>query len=255
MPLLRSFSRPWLVSLAVLSLGVPLLVAPMNTPSLQAQESQSVEQALLRTITVTGQGEERVTTTQAQINLGIEVQSETAEEAQTEAARRSNAVVDFLQERRVEKLQTTGISLSPRYNYNDGQQTLVGFTATNTVSFRVANDEAGTIMDRAVKAGATRIDGISFMAEDAAIATAQKAALSSATADARAQANTVLAALGLEPKEIVTIQVNGAAAPTPRPMPMARQNFALAEAADAAPSPVLGGEQEVRAAVTLQIRY
>lgn len=105
-------------------------------------------------------------------------------------------------------------------------------------------------MDEAVKAGATRIDGVSFIASDAAIATAQKAALREATQEARSQADAVLSSLGFTAQEIVGIQVNGAYAPPPRPVPMAemaKQDFAA--------TPVIGGEQQVEASVTLQISY
>ncbi len=238
---LRPLLLPWLAPVAAIAMTIPLSATPATT------------QEMLRTLTVTGRGIEEVVTTKAQVNLGIEVQGQTAEEAQTEAAKRSNAVVDLLKNRRVEKLQTTGINLSPRYNYENGKQELVGFTAINTVSFRVPNAQAGEIMDDAVNAGATRIDNISFVAEDNAIATAQKQALKEATTDARQQADAVLEALNFTAKEIVSIQVNGAA--TPPPIFLAKNQLMEARAADAAPTPVIGGEQEVQASVTLQIRY
>lgn len=232
---------------AIAALSLPLISAPAST--------QELQQMPMRTLTVTGQGQEEVMTTKAQINLGIEVLAKTAADAQSEAAERSDAVVKFLKERKVDKLQTTGVSLSPRYDYNDGRQTLVGYTATNTVSFRVPNSGAGEIMDGAVKAGATQISGISFVAEDDAIATAQKQALKEATSDARAQADAVLDALNLKAKDVVSIQINGASAPSPVPYPMAAQ-FADSAALKSAPStPIVGGEQQVGASVTLQIRY
>lgn len=225
----------------------------LATLSLSALSSPAMTQEILRSLTVTGQGTESVQTTQAHVSLGIEVQGKTAKAAQEEAAKRSNAVVDLLKQRKVQKLETTGISLSPRYRYDDGQQTLLGFTATNTVSFRVPTDQAGRIMDDAVGAGATRIDGINFVAEDDVLAKAQKQALRVATTDATAQAEAVFDALGLKSKEIVSIQVNGAMAPSPRPLPFATMSR-IAEA-DMAASPVVGGEQTVQASVTLQIRY
>jgi len=240
-PIRTAFRNRAIATLALVALSLPAFAAP------------ALAQELLRSLTVTGQGLESATTTKAQITLGIEVQGKTADAAQADAAKRSNAVVDLLKRRKVEKLETAGISLNPRYRYDEGDQTLQGFTATNTVSFRVPNDQAGRIMDDAVKAGATRISGISFTAEDDVIAAAQKQALREATMDAKAQADAVLEALGFEAKEIVSVQINGAA--PPRPVPVRRlQSFDVAEAA-AAPSPVIGGEQDVRASVTLQIRY
>jgi uncharacterized protein len=229
---------------------LPLLLGVF---SLTLATPAMAEQQLLRTLTVTGQGNEMIPTTLSRVMLGVEVQGETAEEVQQEAARRSSAVVELLRSRNIAKLQTTGINLSPRYDYsNNGEQKIIGYTATNSVSFQVANDRAGTIMDEAVKAGATRIDGVSFIADEGAIATAQRQAIREATQDAQAQAEAALNALGLTRKEVVSVQINGSAPP----FPVFYQTEALAaRTAAAPPTPVIGGEQEVQASVTLQISY
>lgn len=207
---------------------------------------------LLRTLTVTGQGRQTTAATLAQVDLGVEIQGRTAEEVQQQVAQRADAVVKLLQSRNVDKLQTTGIRLNPRYDYNNGRSDLVGYVGSNTVSFQVAADQAGPLLDEAVQAGATQIQNISFVATDAAIADAQQAALRAAVADAQRQANTVLSTLNLGPQEIVSIQINGANAPMPMPLP-ARARLANAEA-DVS-TPVVSGEQTVEASVTLQIRY
>lgn len=250
----RNRTHAWKI-LAVATGCFSLLTA---TPGLAAAEFtidkiaqvRPTQERMVRTITVTGRGTEMVATTLTQVRLGVEAQGKTAEEVQQQVAQRSNAVINLLKSRNVDKLETTGINLSPTYRYDNGTQTLTGYTASNIVSFRVPTNQAGALMDEAVKAGATRIDGVSFIASDAAIATAQKAALREATQEARSQADAVLSSLGFTAQEIVGIQVNGAYAPPPRPVPMAemaKQDFAA--------TPVIGGEQQVEASVTLQISY
>ncbi len=231
--------------LGILSLALGLVTFTFSAPIL-AQEK------LLRTLTVSGRGVERIPTTLTEVRLGVEVQGKTAQEVQQQVARRSSAVVALLRSRNVERLETTGISLNPVYSYNDNVQRLTGYSATNIVSFRVNTEQTGTLLDDAVKAGATRIDGISFVAADPAIATAQQQALREATQDAQQQARTVLTTLELTPKEVVSIQVNAANPPQP-PMPLYRREAAVA--AQAASTPVVGGEQQVEASVTLQISY
>ncbi|HEY9882597.1 MAG TPA: SIMPL domain-containing protein [Thermosynechococcaceae cyanobacterium] len=211
------------------------------------------QEKMMRTLTVTGRGTEMVATTITQVRLGVEAQGKTANEVQQEVARRSNAVVNLLKARQVDKLETTGINLNPSYQYDNGKQTLTGYSASNIVSFRIATEKAGTLLDEAVKAGASRIDGVSFIATDEAIAATQKTALREATQDAQAQADAVFSALNFTKGQIVSIQVNGASAPPPRPLEDF-QNM-RASAAAKAPSPVIGGEQEVQASVTLQISY
>ena len=203
----------------------------------------------IRTLTVTGRGVEAIPTTQTLVRLGVEVQGKTAAEAQQEAAKRSSAVVELLRSRQVEKLETTGIDLNPNYSNENNQQRIIGYTATNTVSFRINTSSAGTLLDDAVRAGATRIEGVSFVAAQSAIEQAQKQALKKATQDAQSQADAVLSALNLKRGEILGIQVNGASAPPP----MYRQ--VQSRIADFATTPVVGGEQQIDASVTLQISY
>lgn len=229
-------------------LPLALLVCITFIPSGLAQEKEK----LLRTLTVSGRGVESIPTTLTQVSLSVEVQGKTAELAQAEAARRSSDVVALLKSRNVEKLQTTGIRLNPVYSYTDNVQRITGYTANNTVSFRIATDQAGTLLDEAVRVGATQINGVSFIASDQAIASAQQQALRQATQDAQQQANAVFSTLGFQAKEVVSIQVNGASAPPP-PMLQRAEVGKLANA-DAS-TPVIGGEQQVEASVTLQISY
>lgn len=211
------------------------------------------QEVLQRILTVTGQGEEQIEATEANVNLAVEAQGKTANQVQAEVARRADSVVTFLRSQNVRNLKTTGINLNPNYNYNDGKRRIVGYSASNSVQFTVDANKSGSLLDRAVSAGASRISGISFKASDSEIKSARNLALQDATKDARGQAQAILSALGFSEKEIVGIQVNGAA---PRPIPVAARSFALeADTAQAPPSPVIAGEQKVRASVTLQIRY
>jgi uncharacterized protein YggE len=235
----RKRSQAILVALGIFSIA---LINPAN-PSL-------ADEKMLQTLTVTGQGETSIATTMTQVQLGVEVKGQTANEVQQEVAKRSSAVVELLRSRQVEKLQTTGIQLQPTYDYSNNQQRLVGYIGSNIVSFRIATEQVGNLLDEAVKVGATRIDSVSFTASDSAISTAQKQALRLATEDAQEQADAVLSVLNLTRKEVVSIQLNGSS--TPPPMPLMVKEAARM---DAATTPVVGGEQTVNASVTLQISY
>ncbi|MCA1993523.1 MAG: SIMPL domain-containing protein, partial [Coleofasciculus sp. S288] len=170
--------------LQAISLSVGLMSMALTNPAI-AQEQP------LRTLNVTGQGVVMIPTTTAQVQLGVEVQGSTAQGVQQEVAQRSSAVVELLRSRNVEKLQTTGIRLNPIYSYENNLQRLTGYSASNTVSFRVPTERAGTLLDDAVQAGATRIDSVNFTAPDEAINAAQEQALRQATQDAQRQANVV----------------------------------------------------------------
>jgi hypothetical protein len=189
-----------------------------------------------------------------QVRLGVEIQGKTAQAVQQQVAQRSQAVVELLKSRKVEKLQTTGISLNPNYSYQGGKQSINGYSGTNTVSFRIETEKSGTLLDDAIKAGASRIDGISFVASDEAIAQAQQQAIQKATEDARKQADAALIALNLKSQEVIGVQINGAN--PPQPVTYASPAAVMERTSQkSANTLVVGGEQKVQQAVTLQIRY
>ncbi len=208
-----------------------------------------------RTLTASGKATVSISTTLTQVRLAVEVSGKTPTSTQQDAANRSARLIAYLQTQRVQKLQTTGIALNPVYNYppNGGKPQLGGYNATNSISFRVATPRAGTILDAAVRNGASRIDGIEFSADDRAIETARLQALTPATRDAQTQADAVLASLNFKRKEVTNIRIDGATNPNPIPM---QNRAALAQTADAKLStPILGGEQQVEATVTLDVSY
>ncbi|PSF38776.1 hypothetical protein C7H19_04560 [Aphanothece hegewaldii CCALA 016] len=213
--------------------------------------AMSQEQQMLRTLLVTGQGSEMIPTTLTRVQLGVEIRGKTAIEVQQKIAKQSSSVVDFLRSRNVEQLQTTGIQLQPNYDYSNNQRQLLGYIGTNTVSFRIKTEQIGSLIDDAVKAGATRIDGVSFTATEEAIAEAQKEALRQATLDAQQQSDAVLKALNFTANQVVRISINGANVPVPRMI----QADQLSSKSASFSTPVIGGEQTVQASVTLEISY
>ncbi|MEO1519631.1 MAG: SIMPL domain-containing protein [Cyanobacteria bacterium J06633_2] len=230
-----------------LPIAITLTSPIVNIADGYAQERQ------LRTLSVSGEGVEMIETTLADITLGVVVEARTASEAQQAAAQQTDSVVNQLQSQNVDSLETTGINLRPIYNYDLATERITGYTATNTVKFRVEIDRAGMLMDDAIQAGATQITGIQFVAEEEAIATARMEALRLATRDARTQADAVLSELGLSAQDVVAVEVNNASAPPVfrPPVPEA----AVTRTAQDVSTPVVGGEQRVRASVTLHISY
>jgi uncharacterized protein len=245
---LPTHSNNWKPALSILLTASFVLLA--GVPHGNTQERKPA-----RTLTASGRGIVTIPTTLSQIRLAIEVQGKTPNSAQQEAARRSTQVMNYLKTQQVDKLQTTGINLNPTYIYpNNGKPQITGYTSTNSISFRVTTDRAGAILDAAVKNGATRIDGVSFVASEQAISTAQIQALKQATQDAQRQADAVLESLNLKRKEIIGIKIDSTS--NPNPIPVAAEMMMRSKASDVAPAtPVVGGEQQVEAGITMDIGY
>jgi uncharacterized protein YggE len=213
--------------------------------------SAQVKEKVWRTLTVSGMATETIPTSLSKVSLGVVIEAKTAQEAQQEAANKSSAVVDFLKSQNVDKLTTTGVSLQPIFSYKNEVRRISGYSASNTVSFQFPITKAGKLLDQVVKIGATQINTVSFVAADQAISNAQKQALKAATQDAKEQADAVLSHLGLQAKEITSIQINRASAPPPITLQRAEARASFADAS----TPIVGGEQEVQASVTLEISY
>jgi uncharacterized protein len=226
-----------------LALGTANLI--WVAPALAEQQQQD------RILTVTGQGTVPVPTTLTQVSLGVETQGKNADEVQEELAERSSAVVAFLRSRNVKKLTTTGISLQPVYSQED-ERKIIGYVGRNTVNFRINTKESGKLIDEAVKAGATRINGIIFIATEEAIDTAEQEAIRIATLNAEKKAQAALGALNFVRRNIIKINIAEASW-------QQLQNLAYGgitnNVSNNVATPIVGGEQEVRASVTLQITY
>ena len=126
--------------------------------------SPAMANELQKILIVTGEGTETIPTTLTEAQLTVEVRGENASQVQTAIADQSNQLVTFLKSQQVDKLQTQGLQLQPNYVYRNNERTVEGYIGTNTISFQYPSDKVGQVLDQAVKAGASRIDGIRFLA-------------------------------------------------------------------------------------------
>ncbi len=205
-----------------------------------------------RTLEVTGQGVISIPTNTAQIQVGIEIEGTTATEVQQAIAQRSSEVVEQLNQLGVIDLQTISISLFPEIDYEQDDSPVVGFIGRNELQFEIATEQAGETIDAAIQAGANIIQDVSFIAPETELNQARLDALELAVQDAQVKATSVLNNLGLQPLEIVDIDIIEVSSP--------RSNlpFLEFEAADLAfdrSTPIIGGDQDVIASVALDINY
>ena len=109
---------------------------------------------------------------------------------------------------------------------------------------RVADCES---IDRAIGAGANRIESVDLRLRDDA--EARRTALAAAVRDARAKAETIAEALGEELGPIVEANEGGVSVP-----PIVYREAAMGRVSAAAGTPVATGSVSVRASVTLRYR-
>jgi uncharacterized protein YggE len=217
--------------LAVLAGVVGLIYARPVT----AQTSAGVNG--MRQVTVVGHGEVKGTPDTATVQIGVETEAGTSQEALAQNNTQAQAIIQKLKDLGVadKDIQTSSLNIFPNYG-NDGRQ-VSGYRVSNIVSVKIRDlDKAGALLDQVVQAGANSLYGVSFSVEnpDSLLEQARKAALDSA----RAHAAQLAGAAGASVGQVLVINEN-LGAQSPIPLPMAR-----AEAAQADSSvPVQPGEQ------------
>lgn len=201
------------------------------------------------TISVTGEGRVEAVPDMATISLGVTSEAATANAAMAANSDGVRAVIERLKAAGIEDrdIQTSGLSLGPRYDYGRSDGTppvIVGYTASNMVTVRVrALDTLGPVLDGAVSDGANTLNGLSFgIAEnDEALDAARRRAV----AEARRKAELYADAAGVALGPLLSISESGGYAP---PMPMAMAEASFAKGADV---PVAPGEVSLAASVTV----
>ena len=201
------------------------------------------------TIVVSGTGRVVVDPDIAELRLGVAISRPSVEAARTAAAETMTDILAAVTAAGVAKrdVRTTLLSVQPRYDYRDGKApTLVGYDLANIVEV-TARDLAslGAIVDGALSAGATSLDGLSFHVDDPR--EAERAARTAAVAEARSRAEVLAEAAGVAIAGVADI-VEGGPPPT---WPQAKAARMLA--VDAA-TPVEAGMTEISVTVTVTFR-
>jgi uncharacterized protein YggE len=193
-------------------------------------------------ISVPGHGAVRVAPDIADVRLGVVTIRPTAGEARSAAAGTMDAVLAALRSAGIaaRDLRTTLLSLDAVRDYSDGSQRITGYQLSNTVEATVrAIDTTGAVVDSALGAGATSLDGLTFRLDDPTEALAEARRL--AVVDARRRAETLAAEAGVALGNVVGIVEGGEFAPgPPRPVAMFR-----AKAEADASTPVEAGTSEL----------
>lgn len=146
-------------------------------------------------------------------------------------------------------VRTTGYSLVPEMDWKNGRGVVRGYVVRSQIEIRIDDlDRLSAIIDAATTSRSTSlsITGPRFGLKDEAAAQAE--ALRTAVASAMARAGAMAAGAGRTLGSITRIEehnLGGIASPQPMMMRMA--------AAEAAPTPIVPGEVEIRAVVTLTV--
>lgn len=237
--------RPRQVSsvLAAVLPGVLLCAVPAQAQTASEQER--------RVIVTHGEATLERAPDQAFVAIAAETRAETPAEAQRLAAQAMTSVQAALKQTGIpaDAIRTTGYSLRPNMEYENGRSRVRGYIARNQVEVRVdALDRLGAVIDVAGATGATSLAGLRFDLKNRRMV--EQEALKIAVEDAMGRAKAIAAGAGASVGPIVRIEEQFSGGPQP-PMPYMTMR---ADAAQAAPeTPVSPGEIEIAAQVTVTV--
>jgi uncharacterized protein len=229
--------------LLVLALAMPLTPQPAK-----AEATSSIQ--------VMGQGQAAVAPDMAILSLTVMREAETAREALDEANAAMGQVIAAMREQGIAErdLQTSGLSISPRYVYPErGQDTaprIVAYQVSNSLTVRVRDiEQVGEVLDLSVTMGVNQDGGIQLTNDDPAAALEE--ARREAVDNARAKAETLAEAAGVRLGRVLSISEQ---ARPPIARPMGQPVMLRMEAADAA-VPIEAGENvfEIHVGMSFEI--
>lgn len=159
-----------------------------------------------RSVRVHGSATIPVEPDQAQFDIAVVTQAATAKGATDENTTQSNALIRELASAFPSaSIKGLNFSVNPNYQYPPNAAPIIsGYTANNTVRLLLSDlSKLQTVIDIAIKSGASSINRLSFTVRNEDFARAQ--ALTAAAHQARASAEALATALGLKLGTLITV--------------------------------------------------
>lgn len=219
----------------ILALGLPALIgtAALAATPVGAAEVQIAAQGPVVELNIFESVE--IEPDIATISAGVTSDAPTAVQAMRQNSVEMRKVIDRIKTLGVAErdIQTTGINLNARYDYdrNTQKQVFRGYQVSNRVSVKLRNIErTGAVLDALVQAGATDLGGPNFSADDDT--TAKEAARSRAMKRAKDRAQSYAELSGYSGVRLLEISE---AITSPGPVPQMARAVAMDAVAESAP--------------------
>lgn len=238
---------------AIVAMIAVLVVAVSLSAVYDEADAEEITQFPSRekVISVSGQATIKVVPDLLTVRLGTETQEKTAQDALASNSEMMNKVISALKTSGIseDEISTSSLNIYPVYEsfkdeIGDYRSELVGYKVSNIISVETKNlDLAASIIDGAVSAGVNRVDSVYFSLSPEIHNVLKDQLLEDAVINAREKAEIALSPL--DHKIIGVKSVSLSEISSPYPMPAFRGDFAMAEMAKSAPTPVFSSDQEV----------
>lgn len=194
-------------------------------------------------MSLTGRGQVTTLPDLVILRLGVMTEGENLQEAQSQNAALSQAVLQGLQQMGINDIKTYQYQIDKLYEFVDGTRIDRGFSVRNILEIRTEQlDMTGAIIDTAVSNGANVVDLISFEVSEPDIYYQQ--ALNLAILNALQKAKSITVNLGISEDPVLINITENTTTPVPFQSPMARGEFAA--------TPIEPGTKQIEALITAE---
>jgi hypothetical protein len=222
---------------------------------------QQIEDVVQSVVSTSGTATVKVEPDKVSVTIGVETRGETAEEAAAANAELMEKVLAALKELGIaeDQISTNWYSVWPVYEWRsppcieiypqppecDPKNEITGYAASNSVTVTLdANEDIGSVIDGAVAAGATSVNGAYFFVSTERQEEIREDLIADAIANANSRADKAAAAVEMEITGVKSISLNDVY------FPIFYKEFA---AADGGSTPILPGQQEI--SQTVQVTF
>jgi uncharacterized protein len=234
-----------------------LLMAALAMVTAQsAAQDTATPSSQTTTLTVDGRAEISVDPDRAVVRLGVNAEGADAVAAQNQVNRTMAVILEAMQGLAIadRAIRTEQLWLNPVYSSGrprpDGtsdEPRIIGYRAGNVISIQLDDlERIGNVIDAGIRAGANQLQGVTFMVRDREAA--RNSALQDATHNARAQAESIAAAMEMRIVGVRDIIVGGADV---RPVAVMQDMMRMESLAATQVRP---GQVDVSASVTVTYR-
>jgi hypothetical protein len=193
----------------------------------------------------------RIPNTVADVSVGIQTQGADAASVSRDLSQRSQTLLDWLRGQGAERLATDQISFQPQtHEEKNGQQKIVGYTGSTTVSFRTTPEKVGAILSGVLDHGANTIQQTSYAPKEEDEDKVRKELAQEATRTAVGQGEAVANAAGTHVIGVREVNVEPSGG-IMRPMPMMRMS--MGAATKEIPMAAEAGDQDISVTVSIKL--
>ncbi|MEP0824289.1 MAG: SIMPL domain-containing protein [Nitrososphaera sp.] len=224
-----------------------------------------IQKAIDSVVSTPGTATVKVTPDKVSVTIGVETRGETAEEAAAANAELMDKVLEALKNLGIDEdqMSTSWYNVWPVYEWTSPpcieifpqppecapRSVITGYAASNSVTVTLdADDDVGKVIDGAVAAGATNVNGAYFFVSSERQEEIRQNLIADAIANARSRAEKAAEAVSMEITGVKSINLNDVYFPV-----FYKELAQAADGGSSSSTPILPGQQEI--SMTVQVTF